>query len=86
MFRLKGLSIAEKKKNWISLITAQLNFASLADMSGLEADIKEFSARIANLEVNDSDQDKQIKERIRLMFLFLRVMNILMTVIYGHQK
>ena len=48
----------------ISLISTQLDFASFADLSDLEAAIKEFSSSIADLEVDDSEQDKQTEETI----------------------
>ena len=53
--------------NLICLIATQLDFASLADMSDLEAVIKEFSASIANLEVDGSDQEKPTEERIDVL-------------------
>ena len=61
----------------ISLISTQLDFASLADMSDLEAAIKEFSASIADLEVTESEQDKKTEDEIDAA---------LDEVIYGHQK
>ena len=64
LFRQKGLSLVEKEKNLISLISTQLDFASLADMSDLEAAIKEFSSSIADLEVDDSEEDGQTEETI----------------------
>ena len=54
LFRQKGLSIDEKKRNLEALISSQLNFCALASMEDLEEAITEY----------DVEDEAQRKERI----------------------
>ena len=64
LFKQKGLTIAMKEKNLNSLINTQLDFTSLAEMSDLEVAIQECSASATNLEVDDTEEDKELEEGI----------------------
>ena len=61
LFKQKKLSIAEKKRNLLSLISTQLEFKTQAEMVDLECAIKEASC-VVESESGDESEDEDVEE------------------------